>query len=66
MSKKSNLRSVKTPTPKNRQSITPEQLIAEINNRAYYFSIERGNGQGTPLEDWLAAEKEIKARYGIA
>ncbi|MBN1127788.1 MAG: DUF2934 domain-containing protein [Chitinispirillaceae bacterium] len=66
MDKKNNK---KTPNPgaKKTKTIAPEQLIAEINKRAFYLSLERGNNRpGAPLEDWLTAEKEIKARHGIA
>jgi hypothetical protein len=46
--------------------ITPEQLVADITKRAHEIYLKRGSTPGTPLEDWLNAEKEIKQKYGIA
>jgi hypothetical protein len=40
--------------------IAPEQLVAEITKRANEIYLKRGPTPGTPLEDWLKAEKEIK------
>jgi hypothetical protein len=34
----------------------------EIRYRAYLLYIERGGGHGMDFEDWLQAERELKAR----
>ncbi len=65
---------VKTPgtaparaTPQKKQpGITPEQLVAQIQKRAHEIYLRRGAAPGTAMGDWLQAEKEIKAKYGIA
>jgi len=54
--------SVKTATP----SISKEKIEAEVKQRAKEIYLKRGKGPGTELSDWLQAEKEIKAKYGIA
>jgi len=41
-------------------SIPSQQEIAEL---AYSYWEERGFQSGSPLEDWLRAEQEIKKRY---
>jgi len=46
-------------------AITPEQLVGEITKRAHEIYLKRGSTPGTPLEDWLKAEREIKAKYHI-
>jgi hypothetical protein len=46
-------------------TITPDQLVGEITKRAHEIYLKRGSTPGTPLEDWLKAEREIKAKYRI-
>jgi hypothetical protein len=59
------------PEKKNHESgshsrgIEPERLVAEIRKRAQEIYHERGEAHGSSLEDWLKAEREIKAKYGI-
>lgn len=48
------------------KEITPEQLDNEIRERANQICIERGTNPGSALEDWLQAEKEIKAKYKLS
>jgi hypothetical protein len=51
---------------KGESSITPDKLVDEIRARAYELHRARGNGNGSAMDDWLAAEREIKAKYKIA
>lgn len=46
-------------------SITPEQLVEEIRERAKQIFMERGDTPGDALSDWLQAEKEIKKKYNL-
>jgi Protein of unknown function (DUF2934) len=47
---------------KSDQTLTPyEPTIEEINARAYEAYVHRGRIDGFDLEDWLQAEKELRA-----
>jgi hypothetical protein len=46
-------------------ALTPEQLTMEIRKRAQEIFEKRGNKPGTALGDWLASEREIKAKHNI-
>jgi hypothetical protein len=46
-------------------AITPEKLVNEIERRAHAIYLQRGAAPGSDLTDWLQAEREIKAKYGI-
>lgn len=46
-----------------RRKIVPINLEDEIRRRAYEIYAERGYTAGDEHEDWLAAEREIRARY---
>jgi len=48
---------------KNPQSVN--DLREEIRRRAEELYIKRGGSPGDEMSDWLAAEKEIKRKYGI-
>jgi hypothetical protein len=37
----------------------------EIRRRAYEIHCERGYAHGQDLEDWLQAERELKAKYPV-
>ena len=37
---------------------------AEVRKRAYEIFLEHGNVPGSEFDDWLRAEREIKARHG--
>ena len=37
-----------------------------ISEAAYYHALERGLKDGDPVGDWLAAEREIDAKFDIA
>lgn len=41
--------------------LSDEQLQAMIATAAYYLAAARGFGPGHELEDWLAAERRIRA-----
>lgn len=47
----------KTPSPRNAQP-TDEQIRA----RAHEIYLKRGGTQGHALEDWIAAERELRGR----
>lgn len=42
---------------------TPINLEEEIRRRAYQLYEERGHVSGYEQEDWVAAEREVTARY---
>lgn len=44
-----------------------KQFLGEIEKRAYdiYLERQRMGKSGDDMSDWLQAEKEIKAKYGI-
>ena len=44
---------------------TREQLSKEISKRAYEIYCGRGAQHGAHEDDWLQAEKEIRAKYKI-
>ncbi|MFZ3263959.1 MAG: DUF2934 domain-containing protein [Terriglobales bacterium] len=55
-----------------RQNVTPINLAAkktnvdldeEIRRRAYELFLERQGAAGDPAQDWLTAEREVRARY---
>ncbi len=48
-------------TPRNGH--TPADLESEIRLRAYELYLERGASAGSEKDDWLAAEREVLARY---
>jgi hypothetical protein len=43
-------------------STSSEPSEEAIRQRAYHRYMERGGGQGMEFDDWLNAEKELKAR----
>ena len=50
---------------KNQTRSTPKNLNDEIGKLAYKFFLERSSKHGHDSEDWLRAEKIVKARHGI-
>jgi len=42
--------------------MTPVISEAEISRRAYQLYQARGGANGSPLEDWLEAERQLSAR----
>ncbi len=46
-----------------RNGYTPSDLESEIRLRAYELYQQRGANPGSEQEDWLAAEREVLARY---
>jgi len=53
-------------TNKATMAAVPETIDNEIRNRAYEIHIKRGNTPGSNMEDWLNAEREIKAKYHLS
>ena len=43
-------------------SMASEPSEADIRLRAYHRYLERGGGHGLEFDDWLAAERELKAK----
>jgi hypothetical protein len=59
-----------TVTKKISAKIKPREVnlqgyMDEIRARAKEIYLQRGNGPGDDLSDWLQAEREIKNKYGI-
>lgn len=46
-----------------KKNVIPINLEDEIRCRAYEIYEERGRIGGTEHEDWLQAEREVRARY---
>ncbi|MEX2261386.1 MAG: DUF2934 domain-containing protein [Bryobacteraceae bacterium] len=45
----------------------PEEIDREaVANLAYSYWLKRGNQGGSPEEDWLRAEEELRERYSTA
>jgi hypothetical protein len=42
-----------------------DQLFNEISKLAYQFYVDRGYQTGNETDDWLRAERIIKAKYNI-
>lgn len=51
---------IRKPSPSNG---SPAELEAKIRERAYQLYQERGSTPGLENEDWLKAEREIRARH---
>ena len=49
--------------PEAKKNVVPINLEEEIRRRAYEISEERGFAPGNEHEDWLRAEREVRARY---
>jgi hypothetical protein len=47
------------------ESISPFDLEEEIRRRAYELYEERGYVDGSEVEDWLQAEREISERKAL-
>lgn len=45
--------------------IGPEERARLIAEAAYFRAQQRGFTEGDPTEDWLAAEREIDAKYSL-
>ena len=62
---------VKTATPFEESTTAPqlaeiqEPAHSEIEMRAYYRYLERGCLDGFDLDDWLAAEAELRPDYAV-
>ena len=48
-----------------KQTISPLERWRMVTEAAYYHAQKRGLLGGNPMEDWLAAEKEIDAKYTV-
>ena len=49
-------------TPVDIQATTPVVTAAEISRLAYQIYQARGGVNGSPLEDWLEAERKLSSR----
>jgi len=54
----------KTLAQLNKQSVTSDERHHLISEAAYYRAERRGFSPGSELEDWLAAEEEIRGALG--
>lgn len=54
---------VKNSTSKTKKSLT--EINEEICKLAYQFYLDRGSQSGQEQEDWLRAERIVKAKYNI-
>jgi|GEM_PF-6529385 hypothetical protein len=45
--------------------VSQEQLWNEVSKLAYQFYVDRGYTNGNDQDDWLRAERIVKARYNI-
>ena len=50
---------------KDTPATSPEKLVDEIKKRAYEIHLKRGKTPGSDMDDWLKAEREIKAKYHV-
>jgi len=54
-----------SPANGNGHTLVPD-LESEIRVRAYEIFASRGDTPGSEFEDWLTAEKEVKAKRAVA
>jgi len=47
------------------KKVSQEQLWDETSKLAYQFYVDRGYTNGNDNDDWLRAERIVKARYNI-
>ena len=45
--------------------VSQEQMWNEVSKLAYQFYVDRGYNNGNDQDDWLRAERIVKARYNI-
>lgn len=73
-SSKSTKRTTKRPPTNDVETTTVETTTAaatrtpshdEIARRAFELYLSRGREQGRAQEDWLTAERELRARYAV-
>lgn len=51
--------------PRTRKKTDPGKMQEEISRRAHEICMERGDGAGDALSDWLQAEQEIKKKHKL-
>jgi len=51
---------------KDTAATSPEKLVDEIRKQAYEIHLKRGSTPGSDMDDWLKAEREIKAKYHLS
>jgi len=49
--------------PETRKNVVPISMEDEIRHRAYEIYLERGDTGGDQNDDWITAEREVRARY---
>ena len=47
------------------KKMSNDQLMDEIAKLAYQFYVDRGYQSGNEMDDWLRAERIVKARYNL-
>ncbi|OGF45268.1 MAG: hypothetical protein A2231_11090 [Candidatus Firestonebacteria bacterium RIFOXYA2_FULL_40_8] len=48
-----------------KSNVSKEQLLKEIEKKAYELFLKRNGRHGNDLNDWLEAEKIVKKQYKI-
>jgi hypothetical protein len=51
----------KVQRPAKQQAVAPEPTHAQIEQRAYYRYLERGRVDGSDVDDWCAAEADLRS-----
>ena len=51
----------KAKQPAKLQAVTQEPTHAQIQQRAYYRYLERGRVDGSDIDDWFAAEADLRS-----
>jgi hypothetical protein len=52
-------------SPAVKKSISKDEFLAEIGEKAYELFLERDKQPGYDLRNWLEAEKIIKEKYNL-
>ncbi|MEI8176486.1 MAG: DUF2934 domain-containing protein [Candidatus Omnitrophota bacterium] len=47
------------------KKLSQDQLFNETVELAYQYYVDRGYQNGNDMEDWLKAEKAIRAKYNV-
>jgi hypothetical protein len=51
--------------PVAKPALDPVRIHEEIQSRAFEIFLARNGAPGDPLADWVRAEREIAAKYGV-
>lgn len=45
--------------------VSQDKIANEISQLAYQFYVDRGYNSGNDMDDWLKAERIVKAKYNL-